>query len=162
MYMFTWGKLFYMDVATRGFMLHVGHRQQSSGRMYLNPQSQRRDNKDRCMYHNGSNIKQTLNIVSYPLLASAYMGIYPHTAWQYHARPKAKRGITMLSVDRFSYPRKQTKGNEFIPCSNDVYHILKRFPSFKTPAIPFILPKSSHKRSVARSYRSGKENGQRP
>ena len=27
----------------------------------------------------------------------------------------------MVSVDKFSYSRKQTKGSEFIPCSNDVY-----------------------------------------
>ena len=56
------------------------------------------------------------DIISYPLFADADTGIYPHAASQYHARPKAKRGIAMLSVDKFPYPRKQTRGNEFIPC----------------------------------------------
>ena len=46
-----------------------------------------------------------LNTISYPLFASADTGIYPHAASQYHARPKAKRGIAMLSVDKFPYPR---------------------------------------------------------
>ena len=36
-------------------------------------------------------------IISYPLFADADTGIYPHAASQYHARPKAKRGIAMLS-----------------------------------------------------------------
>ena len=76
------------------------------------------------------------------------MGFYPHTASQYHTRPKFKRGIAMLSVEKFLYPRKQTKGSEFIPCSNDVFHILKYFHSLN-PAIPFILPKSLYKLSVA-------------
>ena len=67
-------------------------------------------------------------IISYPLSADADTGIYPHAASQYHARPNAKRGIAMLSVDKFSYPRKQTRGNEFIPCLNDVCQILKPFP----------------------------------
>ena len=39
--------------------------------------------------------------ISYPLFADADTGIYPHAASQYHARPKAKRGIVMLSVDKF-------------------------------------------------------------
>ena len=96
------------------------------------------------------------NIISYPLFADADTGIYPHAASQYHARPKA-----MLSVDKFPYPRKQTRGNEFIPCSNNICDILKRFRSFKTPAITLIWPKSSYKHSVTRSYRSGKESGRR-
>ena len=70
--------------------------------------------------------------ISYPLFADADTGIYPHAASQYHARPKAKRGIAMLSVDKFPYPRKQTRGNEFIPCSNNICDILKRFRSFKS------------------------------
>ena len=49
----------------------------------------------------------TCKIVSYPLFADADTGIYPHAALQYRARPKAKRGIAMLSVDKFPYPRKQ-------------------------------------------------------
>ena len=57
---------------------------------------------------------------SYPLFADAATGIYPHTASQYHALPKAKRGIAMLS--EFS---------KFIPCPNDVCQIMKRFRSFK-------------------------------
>ena len=105
----------------------------------------------------------TLNadVISYPLLADADTGIYPHAASQYHTRPKAKRGIAMLSVDKFQYQRKQTRGNEFIPCSNNICDILKRFRSFKIPAITLIWPKSSYKHSVARSYRSGKESGRR-
>ena len=99
--------------------------------------------------------------ISYPLFASADTGIYPHAASQYHARPKAKRGIAMLSVDEFPYPRKQTRGNEFIPCSNNICDILKRFRSFKIPAITLIWPKSSYKHSVTRSYRSGRESGRR-
>ena len=53
--------------------------------------------------------------ISYPLFADANTGIYLHAAWQYQAWPNAKRGIVMLNVDEFPYPRKQTKGNEFIP-----------------------------------------------
>ena len=89
------------------------------------------------------------------------MGIYPHAASQYHARPKSMRGIAMLSVDKFPYLRKQTRGNEFIPFSNNICDILKRFRSFKIPAITLIWPKSSYKHSVTRSYRSGKESGRR-
>ena len=70
--------------------------------------------------------------ISYPLFADADMGIYPHAASQYHARPKAKHGIAMLSVDKFPYPRKQTRGNEFIPCSSNICDILKRFRSFES------------------------------
>ena len=67
----------------------------------------------------------------------------------------------MLSVDKFPYPRKQTRGNEFIPCSNNICDILKCFRSFKITAITLIWPKSSYKDSVTRSYRSGKEKGRR-
>ena len=102
-----------------------------------------------------------VDIISYPLFADADMGIYPHAASQNHARPKAKRGIAMLSVDKFPYPRKQTRGNEFIPCSNNIYDILNRFHSFKIPAITLIWPKSPYKHSVTRSYPSGKESGRR-
>ena len=101
------------------------------------------------------------NTISYPLFADADTGIYPHAALQYHARPKAKRGIAMLSVDKFPYPRKQTRGNEFIPCSNNICDILKRFRSFKIPAITLIWPKSPYKHSVTRSYRSGRDSGRR-
>ena len=100
-------------------------------------------------------------IISYPLFADADTGIYPHAALQYHARPKAKRGIAMLSVDKFPYPRKQTRGNEFIPCSNNICDILKRFRSFKIPAITLIWPKSPYKHSVTRSYRSGRDSRRR-
>ena len=74
---------------------------------------------------------------------------------------RPKRCIAMLSVDKFPYPRKQTRGNGFIPCSNNICDILKRFRSFKIPAITLIWPKSSYKHSVTRSYRSGKESGRR-
>ena len=40
------------------------------------------------------------NIISYPLFASVDTGIYPNAASQYHAQPKAKRSIAMLSVDK--------------------------------------------------------------
>ena len=90
-------------------------------------------------------IPHSCNTISYPLFADADTGIYPHAASQYHARPKAKRGIAMLSVDKFPYPRKQTRGNEFIPCSNNICDILKRFRSFKIPAITLIWPKSPYK-----------------
>ena len=99
--------------------------------------------------------------ISYPLFASGDTGIYPHLASQYHARPLAARGIAMLSVDKVPYPLKQTRGNEFIPCSNNIYDILNRFRSFKIPAITLIWPKSPYKHSVTRSYRSGKESGRR-
>ena len=99
--------------------------------------------------------------ISYPLFADADTGIYPHAALQYHALPKAKRGIAMLSVDKFPYLRKQTRDNKFIPWSNSICDILKSFRSFKIPAITLIWPKSPHKHSVTRSYRSGKESGRR-
>ena len=67
----------------------------------------------------------------------------------------------MLNVDKFTYPRKQTRGNEFIPCSSNICDILKRFRSFKIPAITLIWPKSPYKHSVTRSYRSGEESGRR-
>ena len=102
-----------------------------------------------------------LDIISYPLFADADTGIHSHAASQYHARPNAKRGIAMLSVDKFPYPRKQTRGNEFIPCSNNICDILKRFRSCKIPAITLIWPKSLYKHSVTSSYRSGKESGRR-
>ena len=96
------------------------------------------------------------------LFADADTGIYPHAASQYYARPKAKEhGIGMLSVDKFPYLQEQTRGNDFIPCSNNICDILKRFLSSKIPAIPLIWPKSPYKHSVTWSYRSDKENGRR-
>ena len=89
-----------------------------------------------------------LDIISYPLFADADTWIYPHAASQYHTRPKAKRRIAMLSVDKFPYPRPQTRGNEFIQCSNNICDILKRFRSFKISAITLIWPKSSYKQRV--------------
>ena len=78
-------------------------------------------------------------LISYLLFASADTGVLPYAASQYHARPKAKRGISMISVDKFPYSRKQTGCNEFIPCSNDVSQILKRFHSLKISDTPFYL-----------------------
>ena len=92
---------------------------------------------------------QTSNIISYHLFADPDTGIYPHAASQYHVQPNAKRGIAMLSVDKFPYPRKQTRCNEYIPCSNDVCQILKCFRSFKNSDTPFIWPKSSYKQSCS-------------
>ena len=101
------------------------------------------------------------DIIRYPLFAGADTGIYPHAASQCHARPKAKRGIAMLSVDKFPYPRKQTRGNEFIPWPNNICDILKRLRSFEITAITLIWPKSPYKHSATGSYRSGKESGRR-
>ena len=102
---------------------------------------------------------QLLDIISYLLFADADTGIYPHAASQYHARPKAKRGIAMLSVNKFPYPRKQTRCNEFILCWNDACQILKQSRSFKNSDNPYIWPKSLYKHSVALSHRSCKESG---
>ena len=76
--------------------------------------------------------------------------------------PLAAEGQAWYCVDKFPHPRKQTTGNESIPCSNDVCHNRKHCRSFKTPDIAFIWPKSSYTLSVARSHRSGKESGRRP
>ena len=96
-------------------------------------------------------------IIIYPLFPDADTGIHPLAASQYHARPKAKRGIAMLNVGKFPYPRQQVRGNEFIPCSNNVCQILKRFRSWKISDTHFIWPKSSYKQccSIA-SQRQGK------
>ena len=48
-------------------------------------------------------------IISYFLFADADMGIYPHAASQYHARPKAVHGIAKLHVDEFLYLWKQIR-----------------------------------------------------
>ena len=117
---------------------------------------------DECVGNKGSDILQNLvqtlaplsmsdpgvnqwgvtSIISYPLFGNADAEIYPHVASQYHAWPNAKCGIAMLSVDKFLYPWKQTRGNEFIPCSNDICNILKRFHNFKIPIVPLNWPKS--------------------
>ena len=72
-----------------------------------------------------------MGIISYPLFVEADKGIHPHAVSKYRARSKAKRCIAMLSVDKLSYPRKQTRCNEFIPCSNNVCPIMKRSRRFK-------------------------------
>ena len=90
-------------------------------------------------------------IISYSLFAEEDVGIYTHAASKYHARSKAKRGIAMLSVDKF--PR----GTEFISCSNNFCHVVKRFPSFDISDTTVIWPKSLCKHSVARSHRSDKK-----
>ena len=79
--------------------------------------------------------------------------MYPDAASQYHTRPKAKRNIAMLSVDKFPYLQKQARGTEFIPGSNKISDILKCFCSFKIPAITLIWPRLPYKHSVTRSYR---------
>ena len=88
--------------------------------------------------------------------------MYPHAASQYYVRPKAKRDTAMLSVDKFPYLRKQTRGNEFIPDSNKICDILKCFRSFKIPAITLIWPRLPYKHSVTRSNPNGKESGRLP
>ena len=100
-------------------------------------------------------------IISYSLFVDADTRIYPHAVSQYHMPRKAKHAIAMPSGDKFPYPLKQTRSNEFISCLNDVCQILKSFRSFKTLAILLIWPQSSHKHSVTRLYRTGKESGRR-
>ena len=99
-------------------------------------------------------------VISYPLFADADTGIYPHTASQYHTRPESKRFDAILSVDKFPYPRQQTRGNEFTPCLNNICDILKCFHSIKIPAIPLIRL-NLRINSVYRSHRSGKESVRR-
>ena len=60
--------------------------------------------------------QQNMYIIDYPLFASGDTGIYRHAASQYHVRPKAKRGITMLNVDKFQYSWKKIRSNECIQC----------------------------------------------
>ena len=94
--------------------------------------------------------------LSYPFFADVNTGMYPHSPSQYHARPKAKHGIAMQNVDKFPYPRKQTMGNEFIPCLNDVCDILKCFRSFNsTLSLLSVLNYRTHCYWVA-SYRQRK------
>ena len=50
-------------------------------------------------------------INSLPIVCFRGNGICPHLASQYHAWPSAVRGIAMLRVDKFPYPRQQTRGN---------------------------------------------------
>ena len=146
-----WHRNLYSDVLLHGFFLYIWCKRGPYNNHI----------RIACFVLNARLLKLQCDTISYPLFADADTGIYPHAASQYHARPKAKRGIAMLSVDKFPYPRKQTRGNEFIPCSNNICDILKRFRSFKIPAITLIWPKSSYKHSVTRSYRSGKESGRR-
>ena len=82
------------------------------------------------------NVVELSGIISYPLFASVDTTLYPHAASRYHARPQTKRVIAMLSMDKFPYPRKQTRGNEFIPCSKYIWYNLKRFRNFEIPAMP--------------------------
>ena len=49
---------------------------------------------------------------------------------------------------KYWYLWKQTRGNEFIPCSNNFCHILKCFCSFKISHITLIWPKALCKHSV--------------
>ena len=48
---------------------------------------------NRHVYSQNTVVITLSDIISYPLFADADTGIYPHAASQYHARPKAKRGI---------------------------------------------------------------------
>ena len=66
-----------------------------------------------------------MNIISYPLFGDADTGIHPHAESQYHAQPNVKRGIAIISVDKFPFPRKQTMDDEFITYSNNICNILK-------------------------------------
>ena len=50
--------------------------------------------------------------INKPLFANADTGIYPQlVVSQYHAWPVAAHGIAMLRVDKFPYPRQQTRGS---------------------------------------------------
>ena len=57
--------------------------------------------------------KHRLNMghIRFSLFASANTGICQHLASRYHAWHSAARGIAMLRVDEFPYPRKQAWGN---------------------------------------------------
>ena len=91
-----------------------------------------------CVLFGGSSRQQLVRkaqaqyIISYPLFADVDTGIYPRAALQYHARPQAKRGIAIPIVDKFQYPRQQTRAYWFIPCANDVCYILKRFTALSS------------------------------
>ena len=56
-----------------------------------------------------------------------------------YAPPNAMSGIVALSGNKFMSSRKQISGNEFISCSNDVCHMLKRFHRFGKLKCPFSL-----------------------
>ena len=47
-------------------------------------------------------------IINYTFFDDTVTGIYRHAAPRYHARPKAKHGLTVLSVDEVPYSRQQT------------------------------------------------------
>ena len=72
----------------------------------------------------------------YPLFADTDKGIYPHATSQYHARPKAKRGIAMLIVDQFPYLRKQNRVTNF---SHAQTMFVISFPQHWNPRYPFYL-----------------------
>ena len=101
------------------------------------------------------NHSEAVDTISYPLFADMDMGIYSRTTLQYHVWLKAKNGIAMLSMEKFPYPQKQSRGNEFISWTNNHSHILKCFHSFKTQLS--LLSGSSYKQSVTRSLHSSKE-----
>ena len=68
-------------------------------------------------------------IISYPLFADAETGIYPHAALQYQARPKAKRGIAMLSVDKFPYPMLRADSRFWLVNNREIWRRISRLTS---------------------------------
>ena len=90
------------------------------------PRNQLKHQEIEAWMNNHYHIK-SCGIISYPLFASTDMGIYPHAASRYHMRPKAKRGITMLSVDKSESPlwRHQWRSFVFISHADDVKHEIR-------------------------------------
>ena len=81
---------------------------------------------DKIIYH-------SKNIISHPLFIDVDMGIYPHIAISRVAESHA--WYAMLSVDKFQYPRKQTRVNKLIPWSKRCIFNAKRFHSFNITAM---------------------------
>ena len=77
----------------------------------------------------------SMNIFNHSLFADADTGFFPHEALQFHTQRKAKRSSAMLRVDKFPYPQKQTRGNNFIACSKDICHIRECFRILKSSAM---------------------------
>ena len=73
----------------------------------------------------------TQDIISSPLLVDADTGFATRSI----AIPRAAESQAILNVDKFPYTRKQTNGNESIPCPRDVYRMLERFHCFQSKVI---------------------------
>ena len=104
--------------------------------------------------------KSNLCTISYPLFADADTGIYPHAASQYHAWPSAARGIAMLRVDKFPYPRKQ-QGITNLSHAQTIFMTFWNVSAALNPQLSHLSGLNYRINSVTRSYRSGKESGRR-